>query len=124
RRLERPSHPGARDLVRLQRQQVDVAVARIAGAMDQPGERVDQGGLPSTVGTDEEMDAPLQEGDVHPVIGLEPVEVNGEIANLQVVLADHAARSFDFSRPESTLGSDVSPPGSHSVTTMNSSAKT
>ena len=58
------------------------------GAVHQPGERVDQGGLAGAVRADEEVQPALEQGDVDAVDRLEAVEVDGQVADLQVVLAE------------------------------------
>ena len=127
----------AHDLVRLHREQVVVAEHRLAGAVHQPGQGVDQGGLAGAVRADEEVQPPLQEGEVDAVDRLEAVEVDGQVADLEVVLAEerggHAAASGSDGarscrtadrrgqrRPFSFDHSEAMPPGRNRMTTMNS----
>ena len=124
-------------------EQVVVAEHRLAGAVHQSGEGVDQGGLAGAVRADEEVQPPLQQREVDAVDRLEAVEVDGQVADLQVVLAEErgghadAPRRLDVGgrgstrrarprRPTSATAhlsfghSEATPPGRNSMTTMNS----
>jgi hypothetical protein len=101
-----------------------VAELRPTGPVRQPGERVDQGGLPGPVRADEEVEPALEERDVDALDRLEAVEVDGQIADLEVVLADerdrHRAASTRRDTSDFSFGySEVMPNGRKSRTTMN-----
>ena len=101
--LEGPADAQAHDLVRLHRRAGCWSRnSRSAGAVHQPGEGVDQGGLAGAVRADEEVQPPLQEGEVDAVDRLEAVEVDGQVADLQVVLAEERRGHADHLR----LGAD------------------
>ena len=129
--LKGAPHPHAHDLVRLQREEVLVAVAGVPGALDQAGERVDEGGLAGAVGADEEVQLSLEERDVHPVDGLEPVKVDGQALDLEVVesllVGSGHAVAFRFAvevvagRIAQSRGTtEDRPAGISRITTMNS----
>ena len=67
-------------------EQVLALVRRAARALHQPGQGVDQGGLAGAVRADEEVQPALVQVEVDALDRLEAVEVDGEVADLEVVL--------------------------------------
>ena len=145
--LEGPPDPEADDLVRRHREQVSIAEHGFAARTHEAGERIDEGRLARSVGSDQEVQASLQERHVDVVDRREPVEVDGQAADLEVVLAQersgHASASVSTaptSRRAAPIGfddlarrggrsdrsdrsldhSEAAPPGRSRMTTMNS----
>ncbi len=82
--LERPHHPGLRDLVRgtagdIAAVQQDAA----AGRRDEAGQQVDGRALPGAVRSDQRRDAALRHLHIEPVHGHETAESALELANLE-----------------------------------------
>ena len=86
--LERPADAEAHDHVRLHREEVVAAEHRFTGAPRQAGQRIDERRLPRAVRSDQEVQSTLQEGEVDALHRLEAVEVDGQVADLQVVLTE------------------------------------
>ena len=77
------AQPG--DLVGLAADQLGGPVVRRPGGRDQAGQRVDDRRLPGPVGTDQEAQVGLEDGQVDTVHGLEAVEGDRQAADLEIV---------------------------------------
>ncbi len=104
---------------------------RLSGAAHESGQGIDQRGLAGPVRADEEVQPALQKGEVDPVDCLEPVEVNGQVADLEVVLLEERGRhatTADSACPDRkrdfSLGhSEATPPGRNRMTRMKSAPR-
>ncbi len=95
--LERASHSEAGDLVHLLAEQLDTGLADRSGGGHQPGDRVDHGGLAGAVGPDQEPQVALEQGEVDVADRLEPVEIDRQAADFEVLGAHaHVAAGDGF----------------------------